>query len=109
MDEAHAQKQWNDKGGRLHEHPVPGLLEVLIDAGLYVSERLFILEFHHTADELVGLVKLELEFFSVSFESHCQKHHYQSNASRFPDDLVKAEEAGKKAASHFMDKHKTDK
>lgn len=84
-------------------------MEVLIDTGLNVSERLLVLEFHHAADELIGLVKLELQFFSVSFESHCQQHHYQSNTSSFPDNLVKAEEAGEEAASHFMDEHKADK
>ena len=71
MDEAHTKQYWDHEGGGLHKYQVPGLLEVLIDTGLYVSERLFVLEFHHAADELVRLVELKLKFFSVSSQSHC--------------------------------------
>jgi hypothetical protein len=90
------------------EDPVPRLLEVIADFVLHCLEYLLILVLHHLGDYIVGLVKLELEFFPVCLQSSYEQQYNNSNSNSLPDNLVLAREAGEQTSTHFVDKQNND-
>ena len=79
LHEADAHKNWHHEGCGLLEGKEPGFMEVLGNSCLNVLEGAFILLNHHSRNDVVTLVILELKLLP---ESQMPQAHKEKNKSQ---------------------------
>jgi len=108
VHEAHDEQSWQHECARLLEHHEPCFIEILSDSSLDIFKGCWVSVIHHSLNNCVALVELELHFFSESEKSDEHESKHDTKTSHLPSLFVHSDVLLDNASCELVNEEKAD-